>query len=43
MTNIPNTRIRTFSDRWSFIWQCFFPASILKHYENKVEKGRDKK
>ena len=27
-TNYPNTH--TFCKRWSFIWWCFFPVSILK-------------
>ena len=25
-----NAHICTFCSRWSFIWRCFFPASILK-------------
>ena len=29
-TNDPNPHIRTFCKRWSFIWRCFFPVSILK-------------
>ena len=29
-TNNPNSHIRTFFKRWSFIWRCFFPVSILK-------------
>ena len=29
-TNDPNAHIRTFCKRWSFIWRCFFPMSILK-------------
>ena len=29
-TDNPNTHIRTFCRRWSFIRRCFFPASILK-------------
>ena len=29
-TNNPNTHIRTFCKRWSFIWRYFFPVSILK-------------
>ena len=28
-TNEPNAHIRTFRKRWSFIWRCFFPVSIL--------------
>ena len=28
-TNDPNVHIHTFCKRWSFIWRCFFPASIL--------------
>ena len=28
-TNYPNVHNRTFCKRWSFIWRCFFPASIL--------------
>ena len=28
-TNDPNAQIRTFCKCWSFIWQCFFPLSIL--------------
>ena len=27
--NDPNAHIRTFWRRWSFIWRCFFPVSIL--------------
>ena len=26
----PNAHTRTFCKRWSFIWRCFFPVSILK-------------
>ena len=29
-TNYPNIHFCTFCKRWSFIWQCFFPVSILK-------------
>ena len=29
-TNKPNAHICTFGMRWSFIWRCFFPMSILK-------------
>ena len=29
-TNDPNAHICTFCKRWSFIWRCFFPVSILK-------------
>ena len=29
-TNYPNVHVCTFCKRWSFIWQCFFPVSILK-------------
>ena len=28
-TNDPNAHIRYFCKRWSFIWRCFFPVSIL--------------
>ena len=28
----PNAHICTFCKRWSFIWRCFFPMSILKPY-----------
>ena len=28
-TNNPKTDIDTFWKRWSFIWRCFFPMSIL--------------
>ena len=28
--NYPNVHIDTFRKRWSFIWGCFFPVSILK-------------
>ena len=28
-TNDPDAHIRTFYKRWSFIWRCFFPMSIL--------------
>ena len=30
-TNDPNVHIHTFCKRWSFIWRCFFPVSILKY------------
>ena len=34
-TNDPNAHIRTFCKRWSFIWRCFFPVSILpKRFHN---------
>ena len=29
-TNYPNVYIQAFRKRWSFIWWCFFPVSILK-------------
>ena len=29
-TNNPNDHIWPFCKRWSFIWRCFFPVSILK-------------
>ena len=29
-TNNPNTHICTFCKHWSFIWQSFFPVSVLK-------------
>ena len=29
-TNDPNAHIPTFRKRWSFIWRCYFPVSILK-------------
>ena len=29
-TNNPNAHICTFCKRWTFIWRCFFPVSILK-------------
>ena len=28
-TNNPNVHIHNFQNRWSFIWGCFFPLSIL--------------
>ena len=31
-TNHANVHIHTFRKRWSFVWSCFFPASILKHF-----------
>ena len=31
-SNDPNAHIRTFCKRWSFIWRCFFPVSILKNH-----------
>ena len=30
-TNYPNVHIHTFRKRWSFIWLCFFPVSILNY------------
>ena len=35
-TNEPNAHIRTFRDRCSFIWRCFFPVSILKKQPSKL-------
>ena len=36
-TNDPNGYIRTFCKRWSFIWWCFFPVSILNNITwNKI-------
>ena len=29
-TSNPNVHIHTSNERWSFIWECFFPVSILK-------------
>ena len=38
MYNNPNAHIPTFCKRWSFIWRCFFPASILKkHLQHPVK------
>ena len=34
-TNDPNAHIRTFWERWSFIWRCFFPVSILNTSSKK--------
>ena len=41
-TNYPNVHIYTFCKRWSFIWRCFFPASILK-YEKLIYVLNQKK
>ena len=32
-TNYPNVHIPTFCKRWSFIWHCFFPVSILNWWK----------
>ena len=37
-TNDPNFYICTFCKCWSFIWQCFFPVSILKHFRIDSEQ-----
>ena len=29
-TNYPNVHTHAFRKRWSFIWQCFLPGSMLK-------------
>ena len=34
-TNDPNVHIRTCCKRWSFIWRCFFPVTILKELRRK--------
>ena len=31
-TSNPNAHICTFCKRWSFIWRCFFPVSILNSF-----------
>ena len=31
-TNYPIVHIHTFRKRWSFIWGCFFPVSIIKKW-----------
>ena len=36
----PNVHISTFCKSWSFIWQYFLPASILKQHWGWVEKKR---
>ena len=38
----PKAHIRTSSKRWSFIWRCFFPVSILKAL-NLYKSDMDKK
>ena len=35
-TNDPNLHIHTFCERWSFIWRCFSPVSILKKISYKL-------
>ena len=35
-TNDANANTRTFCERWSFIWLCFFPVSILN--ESQISK-----
>ena len=39
-TDNPNAHICTFCKRWSFIWRCFFPESILNWFSviHKVGK-----
>ena len=34
-TNNPNDHICTFCNRWSFIWQWFFPVSIHKAFRHQ--------
>ena len=42
-SNYPNVHIRNFCKRWSFIWWCFFPVSILKaRADREKERGRRK-
>ena len=36
-TNNPNAHILTFRKRWSFIWRCFFPVSILNYFCKKPQ------
>ena len=38
----PNSHICTFCKRWSFIWRCFSPVSILKVLLN-WNKKKDKR
>ena len=38
-TNYPNAHIPTFCKCWSFIWECFFPMSILKNKESNLSKN----
>ena len=40
-TNNPNTHICNFCKRWSFIWRCFFPVSILKGTLIQIWKSAD--
>ena len=35
-TNNPNAYIRTFCKRWSSVWRCFLPASVLKEILKRV-------
>ena len=37
-TNYPNVHIDTFRRRLSFMWGCFFTASILKSCAKKISK-----
>ena len=39
-TNDPNAHILTFCKRWSFIWQYFFPLSILNWYCKHMKNVR---
>ena len=40
-TNNPNIHICNFCKRWSFIWRCFFPVSILKGTLIQIWKSAD--
>ena len=39
-TNNPNAHICTFCKRWSFIWRCFFPVSILNKRNEILQRSR---
>ena len=41
-TNDLNAHIPTFFKRWSFIWRCFFPVSILKDFFSKCGQIRSR-
>ena len=40
-TSEPNTHIQSFDRRWSFIWGCFFPVSILKNKKGQMETKKE--
>ena len=41
-SNYRNVHIHTFRKRWTFIWECFLPVSILKPFTKIIKLSLDR-